>query len=144
MKLKTKFNLKVWLIAMVLIIPMVVTQTSIGRESSSRFIQHFDRDQDGRISADEFPGPQDHFTQLDENSDGYIDETEASKKRPPHLGKRNRGFLKRFDTDSDGKVSKTEFTGSSASRFDRLDKNGDGYIDETEAPKGPPRGRHNR
>lgn len=144
MKMKTNFNLKVWLIAMVLIIPMVVTQTSSGQESSGRFIQHFDRDQDGRISADEFPGPQDHFTQLDENSDGYIDETEASKERPPHLGKRNRGFLKRFDTDGDGKVSKAEFTNSVDSHFDRLDKNDDGYVDETEAPKGPPRGGRDR
>ena len=48
-------------------------------------------------------------------------------------------FFARFDTDKDGKVSKDEFAGSIGEHFTRLDQNSDGFIDDTEAPKGPPR-----
>ncbi len=48
-------------------------------------IKKFDKDGDGKVSQAEFPGPADHFTQLDANGDGYIDESEAPK-GPPHHG----------------------------------------------------------
>ncbi len=47
------------------------------------------------------------------------------------------GFVSRFDKDSNGKISKSEFTGPER-RFSKLDSNGDGFIDSTEAPTGPP------
>ena len=47
-------------------------------------------------------------------------------------------FIKRLDTDGDGKVSKDEFDGP-ANHFTDADKNADGYISEDEAPTGPPR-----
>ena len=46
-------------------------------------------------------------------------------------------FIQNFDQDKDGRVSREEFRGSDQV-FNRLDRNQDGYIDETEAPKGPP------
>lgn len=49
------------------------------------------------------------------------------------------GFLSRFDTDGDGRISASEFQGPS-NFFTQFDKNGDGYISEDEAPKGPPGG----
>jgi hypothetical protein len=48
-------------------------------------------------------------------------------------------FIRRLDKDGDGKVSKKEFDGP-AHHFDRLDRNGDGYLDADEAPEGPPGG----
>jgi len=36
-----------------------------------------DQDDDGRVSQDEFSGPSDHFDDLDQNQDGYIDRDEA-------------------------------------------------------------------
>lgn len=48
-------------------------------------------------------------------------------------------FLKRADTDGDGRISASEFQGPS-NFFSRIDKNGDGYISEDEFPKGPPGG----
>ena len=45
--------------------------------------------------------------------------------------------MAREDRDGDGKVSKDEFRGP-AHHFGHLDKNGDGYISEDEAPTGPP------
>lgn len=41
------------------------------------------------------------------------------------------------DADKDGVVSRTEFSGP-ADHFDRLDLNGDGVIQESEARQGPP------
>ena len=40
------------------------------------------------------------------------------------------------DADGDGVVSRTEFSGP-ADHFDRLDRNGDGVIQESEARQGP-------
>ncbi|WP_222705795.1 hypothetical protein [Salidesulfovibrio onnuriiensis] len=47
--------------------------------------------------------------------------------------------MDRFDKNRDGRVSRAEFDGPS-DHFDRLDRNKDGYIDEDEAPTGPPDG----
>ncbi len=47
-----------------------------------RFIQRLDRNGDNRVSRSEFDGPAHHFTQLDRNKDGYIEETEAPKSPP--------------------------------------------------------------
>lgn len=55
-------------------------------------------------------------------------------------------FLTKADANKDGKVSKEEFISASAERaqtfFSRMDKNGDGFLTEDEAPKArhmPPR-----
>lgn len=48
-------------------------------------------------------------------------------------------FVQRLDRNRDGKVSKSEFDGP-ANHFDHLDRDGDGYLSESEMPQGPPRG----
>ncbi len=53
------------------------------RHSPERFIQDFDRDNDGQVSKDEFPGPDDHFSQFDADRSGYLDESELPKGPPP-------------------------------------------------------------
>ena len=58
-------------------------QQSTSNDGSSRFIQRFDKDGDGLVSREEFPGPKDHFTNLDVNKDDYIDASEAPKGPPP-------------------------------------------------------------
>jgi hypothetical protein len=59
--------------------------------------------------------------------------------RPNEPNAPGRGrFVQRLDKDHDGKVSRREFDGP-PHHFDRLDRNGDGYLSEDEAPKGPPR-----
>jgi len=42
-------------------------------------------------------------------------------------------FIAKFDKNGDGKVDRTEFTGS---HFPTFDKNGDGFIEPHEAPEG--------
>jgi len=56
--------------------------------------------------------------------------------RPPPGGG---GFVARLDRDGDGRVSREEFDGP-PEHFRVLDRNGDGYLTEDEAPHGPPPG----
>ena len=102
------------------------------------FIKHFDTDNDGKVSKAEFKGPAEKFTELDKNGDGFITADEVPQ---APAGGMHEGFIKHFDTDNDGKVSKAEFKGP-AEKFTELDKNADGFISADEAPKGPPAGAH--
>jgi len=96
------------------------------------FVDRFDQNGDESVSQDEFPGPAEHFSDLDSDGDGFIDAGEAPE-RPP---KGRRGGFERDDQDDDGRVSQDEFSGPS-DHFDALDQNQDGYIDRDEAPRGP-------
>ena len=101
-------------------------------------IERHDLDGDGKISRDEFPGPDEHFDLLDVNGDGFLDEDESSVDlRPESMELPVPQPFYEDDADGDGKVSRSEFTGP-ADHFDRLDLNGDGYIDEDEARRHPP------
>jgi hypothetical protein len=64
---------------------------------------------------------------------------EARPEAPGRPGDGGHGarFVRRLDRNGDGKVSRREFDGP-AEHFGDFDKNGDGYIDEDEAPVGPP------
>jgi len=139
MKIKTMSKVGMAILVSGMIFALAGTglaQSSASSDSSSRFIQKFDKDGDGMVSKEEFPGSEEHFNQLDVNGDGYIDASEAPKGPPPR-GMMGGDFIQRFDKDGDGKVSRAEFPGPDE-HFNQLDVNGDGYIDATEAPKGPP------
>jgi len=47
-------------------------------------------------------------------------------------------YILKWDKNGDGKVSRDEFSGRG--NFDRLDQNGDGFIDESESPAGVAKG----
>ena len=101
--------------------------------SSPHFAEKFDGDGDGRVSQEEFTGPEQRFVELDSNRDGYIDRNEFPG-RSTTKGQAKRGdtpFIEFFDTDGDGRVDPTEFSGASH-RFLELDVNKDGYVDRTE------------
>ena len=51
------------------------------------FIQRFDKNNDGKVSKEEFTGPDEVFNNYDKNQDGYIDKSEASKGLPPRMRK---------------------------------------------------------
>lgn len=62
-------------------------------------------------------------------------EVEIPERLEKHGGEK-RDFIKDFDMNNDGRVSKEEFTGPSQ-LFERFDMNNDGYIDASEVPEGP-------
>tara|TARA_R110002020_G_scaffold184947_2_gene382326 strand:+ start:40842 stop:41288 length:447 start_codon:yes stop_codon:yes gene_type:complete len=46
-------------------------------------------------------------------------------------------MLMRADLNGDGQVTRPEFQASRSTLFDRLDRNGDGYVDSSDAPRRP-------
>ena len=46
------------------------------------FIQDLDKNDDGQVSKEEFPGPDEGFDRMDKNQDGYIDASEVPKGPP--------------------------------------------------------------
>lgn len=129
--------------------------------TGEQWVARLDTDQDQRVSAEEFDGPPEHFTQLDQNGDGYLEASEAPRRRPPgpppnqdpESTKRDskstgadkgrpgpQSFIQRLDRDHDGKISAAEFDGP-PEHFSHFDRDQDGFISLEEAPKGPPPGR---
>jgi Ca2+-binding EF-hand superfamily protein len=134
-----------------------------------------DRNGDGKVTREEWQGPEEVFARLDRNGDGVIDEADLPAGAPPSgpggpppgagrpegggqpggRGERPRGegradgerpggeargqrFLERLremDKDGDGRVSKAEWTGEMP--FERLDRNGDGFLDAEDVPASP-------
>jgi Ca2+-binding EF-hand superfamily protein len=78
-----------------------------------------DRDGDGKISREEFPGPAEIFQRFDTNKDGFIDakEREAMRasRRQGRVGRGNNGgfamqeFFRALDTDLNRQVSPKEW-----------------------------------
>jgi Ca2+-binding EF-hand superfamily protein len=98
----------------------------------SPFIQRFDQDGDGLVSADEFPRDKDWFKGLDQDGNGVIDASEAPLS--PDGGK---DPLAEFDADGDGQLSSDEFPGS-PDHFSKLDSDGDEYLSKAELLAGRP------
>ena len=104
-------------------------------ERMARFKEQ-DKNGDGKVSREEFPGSDEMWKGLDKNGDGAItpEEIEASMKdAPPGLpgDKGKGGAFGRFDKNRDGKVSREEFPGSDE-MFKSLDKDGDGFLEAKE------------
>ncbi len=99
-----------------------------------------DKNADGKVTKDEFPGPPERFQALDRNQDGGVtaDEIEAALKDGMNgEGGRGKRMFQRFDKDGDGKVSRAEFPGGDEG-FQAMDKNGDGFVTTDEVPAGRP------
>jgi len=135
---------KIRLVLSVLVFTAMTTSFASAAEESRvdpprGMIEHHDRDGDGKVSEKEFPGPDEHFTRIDLDSDGFINREEARQApRPKGQGGRVPGKFREDDADGDGVVSRAEFSGP-VDHFERLDLNGDGAIQESEARQGPPK-----
>ncbi len=78
------------------------------------FLQRMDKNGDGKITQDEFRGPEALFTRLDENGDGALDEQELR-----HFGRARQALMwenvdkdalfNELDADGDGVVTRDEF-----------------------------------
>jgi len=98
-------------------------------------LQRYDADGDGKITKEEFTGPDRLWERLDANRDGEVTKDEAKKMRGRGRGmqggRRGAGsadFMKAVDTDKDGQVSKDEWD----AYFKNMDENGDGHLDAGE------------
>jgi Ca2+-binding EF-hand superfamily protein len=104
-------------------------------EALARFKEQ-DKNADGRVTPDEFPGPPEAFKARDANADGAItpDEVEKAGMEPPGGAKERKQRFAMMDADKDGKLSPTEFKGGEP-MFKAMDKNADGFLtpDELDA-----------
>jgi len=95
-------------------------------------IKQYDADGDGKITKQEFQGPERFWDRLDANGDGELTREEVGKMRRRGRGENQRGggngLMRAADTDRDGKVSKAEWD----AYFKKMDENGDGQLDEGE------------
>ena len=106
-------------------------------EMANRF-KEADKNGDGKVSKEEFPGAAERFARLDKDADGFVTIEEfqaAMKDMPQGEGKGGRRMLMQFDKNGDGKIARDEFPGGDE-KFKELDKNGDGFIAEDELPRG--------
>lgn len=98
-------------------------------------LKKFDRNGDGKVTADELPNPQ-AFDRLDKNKDGAITRDEMGGAGKPAAGKGGGQFdalVKAADKNVDGKITKAE--AGDAPWFAKLDQNKDDVIDAAELKK---------
>lgn len=109
------------------------------RRVNPEMLRRFDRDRDGKVTPEEFPGDEAAFAALDADGDGVLTERDAAagpaqpaappappppaESAPPALPERWRAL----DRNQDGHVDRAEFPGSDE-EWRRLDRDGDGRL----------------
>jgi Ca2+-binding EF-hand superfamily protein len=96
-------------------------------------IREMDKNADGKVSKDEFAGPEPAFDRLDTNKDGVLspDDAPSGPGRPAATESPARPItrrLKRADTDGNGQLSRDEFRAVEADLFGWIDADGDGSV----------------
>jgi len=95
----------------------------------------FDKNKDGLIAREEYPGDQGKFRRYDKNKDGSLDasellamcEDEIADIRKKMEKPDRYDFLVLFDSDKDNNVTLDEYDGP-MDAFKKFDKNGDGVV----------------
>jgi Ca2+-binding EF-hand superfamily protein len=89
----------------------------------------YDRNGDGRITRDEFPGDAAKFDRLDTNRDGVLSQADRADWNGKGQGKGNKQQMRHrgMDQNGDGVVTRDEWRGNDQS-FRQHDRNGDGIL----------------
>lgn len=105
-------------------------------------LKRLDADGDGRIARNEWKRKSNVFDRLDANGDGFVTDEELRATSRRRGTRQDRKRLAVMDKNSDGQISRDEWTGAS-SRFDLLDGDKNGTISAEEI-KARRRGREKR
>jgi len=120
-------------IALLLFAGFAVAQGRRGGGDVWSRISSWDTDGDGKVSKEEFTGPDRFFERLDTDGDGFVTEEEAKAMRRgggrrSGQGDQAKRMATQFDKDKDGKVSEAEWQAF----FKKADENEDGVLDSGE------------
>ncbi len=104
---------------------------------ASRMIERLreaDANNDGVVSRAEFASHRaSQFTRFDRNGDGYLTDDDIPRFAARRGGAMNpETMIEQFDSNSDGRVSQSEFANGPTPAFDRVDSNGDDRATEAE------------
>jgi Ca2+-binding EF-hand superfamily protein len=109
-------------------------------EQRQRRFAQIDANHDGKLDGKELPGGPARLRLLDRDGDGSVSRDEFVAMSPNPAGPRANPAagpllrrLQAMDKDGDHRISREEFTGVPA-RFDRLDTNHDGFLDQADRP----------
>jgi hypothetical protein len=123
--------------AIVAAVPLAFAQGGAGGGAGkgggpAQMFLFFDEDGDGRISRSEFEaaGAQ-RFAEADTNKDGSLTMEEFRASRTAQ-GARVQQMFVYLDADGNGVIDAEEFEIHAGTRFETLDKNGDGYLSQEE------------
>lgn len=114
-------------------------------EWRQQMFDKIDANRDGTISRAEYQAwVDDRFAKLDSNGDGIVDadEVASSPTTAERVQKRADGFVRRYDTSGDGKVTKADFEAKEMQRFDRLSDGADSITPDQLAAARPFKRRH--
>lgn len=101
-----------------------------GRGGGMGMMRMADANGDGVVTRDEWTAATDaRFARMDRNGDGVLDDSERPDRRGPAVADATPASSGSRDG---GKITREQYRAQAMRRFDRLDTNHDGKIDQTE------------
>ena len=103
-------------------------------KDSAHFLEKYDTNRDGQVTKEEFAHEK-RFSEIDADGNGVLSDAEIKDAMDRIRNEEEYGPFERYDLDSDGKITREEFTGPAAD-FERMDRNRDGVIDKADDAAG--------